>query len=103
MLFRLSRDERGFTMVTVIGALLIVTLLAVTALSYATDDLPHGAHDRDRKIAYAAAEAGAQNYLYYLSQDPNFWAKCVDDSASAPRRRRSTSAGTAPARTRAGG
>jgi hypothetical protein len=78
MLLRLSRDERGFTMVTVVGALLIVTLLAVTALSYATDDLPQGAHDRDRKIAYAAAEAGAQNYLYYLSQDPNYWSKCDD-------------------------
>lgn len=83
MLLRLTRDERGFTMVTVIGALLIVTLLAVTALSYATDDLPHGAHDRDRKIAYAAAEAGAQNYLYFLTQDPNFWAKCVDTSAGS--------------------
>lgn len=83
MLLRLSRDERGFTMVTVMGALLIVTLLAVTALSYATDDLPHGAQDRDRKIAYAAAEAGAQNYLYFLTQDPNFWARCVDDSSTS--------------------
>jgi Tfp pilus assembly protein PilX len=77
MLLRLTRDERGFTMVTVLGALMVVTLLAVTALSYALSDLPQGAHDRDRKIAYAAAEAGAQNYLYYLSQDTNFWAKCV--------------------------
>ncbi len=83
MLLRLTRDERGFTMVTVMGALLIVTLLAVTALSYATDDLPHGARDRDRKIAYAAAEAGAQNYLYFLSQDPNYWAKCVDASVGS--------------------
>jgi Tfp pilus assembly protein PilX len=82
MLFRLSRDERGFTMVTVVGSLLIVTLLAVTALSYAQNDLPVGAHDRDRKVAYAAAEAGAQNYLYYLSQDPNYWAKCTNDTTA---------------------
>jgi Tfp pilus assembly protein PilX len=82
MLLRLSRDERGFTMVTVVGALLVVTLLAVAALSYAQRDLPSGAHDRDRKIAYAAAEAGAQNYFYYLSQDPNFWAKCDNDTAA---------------------
>jgi hypothetical protein len=82
MLFRLSRDERGFTMVTVVGALLIVTLLAITALSYAQNDLPNGAHDRDRKIAYAAAEAGAQNYFFYLSQDPNYWAKCTNDNAA---------------------
>ncbi|MGH2942632.1 MAG: hypothetical protein ACRDLN_07670, partial [Solirubrobacteraceae bacterium] len=82
MLFRLSRDERGFTMVTVVGALLVVTLLAVTALSYAQRDLPSGKHDRDRKVAYAAAEAGAQNYFYYLSQDPSFWAKCDNDTAT---------------------
>jgi len=82
MLFRLSRDERGFTIVTVVGAMLIVTLLAVTALSYAQSDLPSGAHDRDRKIAYAAAEAGAQNYSYYLSQDPNYWSKCTNDTSA---------------------
>jgi Tfp pilus assembly protein PilX len=82
MLLRMRRDERGFTMVTVIGALLAVTLLSVAALSYAQGDLKPGAHDRDRKIAYAAAEAGIQNYEYYLSQDASFWAKCDADTAS---------------------
>jgi len=80
MLLRLRRDERGFTMVTVIGALLAVTMLSIAALSYAQGDLEPGAHDRDRKIAYAAAEAGIQNYAYYLSQDPSYWAKCDDDN-----------------------
>jgi hypothetical protein len=84
MLFRLRRDERGFTMVTVIGSLLVVTLLAVTALSYAQNDLPSGADDRDRKIAYAAAEAGAQNYLYYLTQDTNYWARCAPTPPGTP-------------------
>lgn len=82
MLLRMRRDERGFTMVTVIGALLAVTLLSVAALSYAQGDLKPGAHDRDRKIAYAAAEAGIQNYQYYLSQDSSFWAKCDADTAT---------------------
>jgi len=80
MLLRMRRDERGFTMVTVIGALLAVTLLSVAALSYAQGDLKPGAHDRDRKIAYAAAEAGIQNYQYYLSQDSSFWSKCDADA-----------------------
>jgi Tfp pilus assembly protein PilX len=79
----MRRDERGFTMVTVIGALLAVTLLCVAALSYAQGDLKPGAHDRDRKIAYAAAEAGIQNYQYYLSQDPTIWAKCDADTATS--------------------
>jgi len=76
----LSRDERGFTMVTVISALLVVTLLSVAALSYAQTDLPAGAKDRDRKMAYAAAEAGVQNYAFYLAQDPAYWTKCTSNT-----------------------
>jgi type II secretory pathway pseudopilin PulG len=72
-----ARDERGFTMVTVMGVAFVVTLLAVAALSAAQGDLRPGAHDRARKVAYAAAEAGVQNYLFHLAQDPNYWAKCT--------------------------
>lgn len=86
MLLRVRRDERGFTMITVIGALLAVTMLCIAALAYAQGDLKPGAHDRDRKIAYAAAEAGIQNYAYYLSQDPGFWAKCALSSAHISQR-----------------
>ncbi len=71
------RDERGFTMVTVMAVMFSVTLLSVAALSAAQGDLKPGAHDKSRKIAYAAAEAGVQNYLYHLAQDPNYWAKCT--------------------------
>jgi Tfp pilus assembly protein PilX len=72
-----GRDERGFTMVTVIITTLVVMLLSVAALSAAQNDLPAGKHDTDRKIAYAAAEAGVQNYLYHLVDDPTYWSKCT--------------------------
>jgi Tfp pilus assembly protein PilX len=72
-----GRDERGFTMVVVLGVMLIVTLLSIAALSAAQGDLGPGAHDRSRKVSYAAADAGVQNYLFHLSQDPNYWAKCT--------------------------
>ncbi|MDX6681451.1 MAG: hypothetical protein QOG94_1490 [Solirubrobacteraceae bacterium] len=71
------RDERGFTMLTVIVVMFCVTLLSVAALSAAQNDLKPGSHDRARKIAYAAAEAGVQNYVYHLSQDLDYWAKCT--------------------------
>ncbi|HEV7808266.1 MAG TPA: hypothetical protein VGO80_20835 [Solirubrobacteraceae bacterium] len=73
----LHRDERGFTMLTVITVMFCVTLLSIAALSAAQNDLEPGAHDRSRKIAYAAAEAGVQNYLYHLSQDVDYWTKCT--------------------------
>jgi hypothetical protein len=72
-----GRDEDGFTMVIVLGIVLVVTLLSIAALSAAQGDLGPGAHDRERKVSYAAAEAGVQNYLFHLSQDPNYWAKCT--------------------------
>lgn len=72
-----ARDERGFTMVTVMAVMFCVTLLSVAALSAAQGDLQPGAHDKARKVAYAAAEAGVQNYLFHLSQDPNYWSKCT--------------------------
>ena len=72
-----ARDERGFTMVTVMAVMFCVTMLSIAALSAAQGDLKPGAHDKSRKIAYAAAEAGIQNYLFHLAQDPNYWAKCT--------------------------
>jgi len=74
-------DERGFTMVTVIISMLVVMLVSVAALSAAQGDLPPGKHDADRRIAYAAAEAGVQNYLFHLIDDVNYWSKCTTVSA----------------------
>jgi hypothetical protein len=72
-----ARDERGFTMVTVMTVMFCVTLLSIAALSAAQNDLKPGAHDTSRKVAYAAAEAGVQNYLFHLSEDLDYWAKCT--------------------------
>lgn len=75
------RDERGFTMVTVVISMMVVVLVSVAALSAAQGDLQPGKHDSDRKIAYAAAEAGLQNYLFHLTDDTNYWSKCTTVSA----------------------
>lgn len=64
-------------MVPTICTLLAVVIVSVAALSAAQGDLGPGKRDKDRKISYAAAEAGVQNYLYHLAQDPNYWAKCT--------------------------
>jgi len=68
-------------MVTVIISMLVVMLVSVAALSAAQGDLPSGKHDADRRIAYAAAEAGLENYVFHLTEDANYWAKCTTVSA----------------------
>jgi len=90
-----ARDEGGFTTMMVMGVAFIVTLLAVAALSTAQSDLRPGAHDKARKVAYAAAEAGVQNYLFHLAQDPNYWAKCT--TGALPHAVNNAWNGTAPA------
>jgi hypothetical protein len=73
-----ARDERGFTMVMTMTVIFCVTMLAIAALSAAQGDLEPGAQDKSRKIAYAAAEAGVQNYLFHLGEDADYWAKCTN-------------------------
>jgi hypothetical protein len=76
-----ARDEHGFTMITVMAVMFCVTLLSIAALSAAQGDLKPGGHDKSRKVAYAAAEAGVQNYLFLLSQDLDYWAKCTTSAS----------------------
>jgi Tfp pilus assembly protein PilX len=72
------RAQNGFTMVTMMGVMLIVVTLGVATLSVANGDQAPGRHDRDRRVAYAAAEAGIQNYLFHLVQDNDYWTKCTN-------------------------
>jgi hypothetical protein len=46
-------------------------------------DLKPSRHDEDRKMAYAAAEAGINDYLARLENNPSYWSKCTD-SANNP-------------------
>ena len=81
---RRLRDERGFTMVTVMGVLLVATLFSVAAIAAADRDIPQSRTDIDRKQAYAAAEAGINDYMSRLNQDSNYWTNCDNVQAPAP-------------------
>ena len=71
------RDEAGFTMAAMMGAILVISLFTISALAVAQNDLPISRKDQDTKQAYAAAEAGIADYFFHLSQDNAFWAKCA--------------------------
>lgn len=72
----LATDQRGFTMVTLMGVMLIVVSLVFVTYSAADGDLAPGKHDEERKVAYAAGEAGVQNYLFHLTQNDDYWSQC---------------------------
>ena len=77
-------DESGMTMVVVMGVLLVATLFSVAAISAADSDIGQSRTDIDRKQAYAAAEAGINDYMSRLNQDSNYWTNCTNVPAPAP-------------------
>lgn len=69
--------ERGFTLVTVMGLMLVSSAFAAAAFAAANNDIPLSQKDLDGKRAYAAAEAGLNFYLFLLNQDNSYWTKCA--------------------------
>jgi hypothetical protein len=69
-------DDRGFAMVAVIGIMAITGLFLAAGFAAADGDLPVVQNSKDRKRAYAAAEAGLEYYRYQLVQDNDYWTRC---------------------------
>jgi hypothetical protein len=74
--------EDGFTMIVAIGALALVTVLTITAFVATRGDIPSTYVNSQQQQAYAAAEAGIQQYLFDLDQNNQFWEQCVPSPAN---------------------
>jgi type II secretory pathway pseudopilin PulG len=79
-----TRNEEGFSLVVVIVALTIGSLLTIAALAAATGDLPSARKSQDRKSAYAAAESGLDYYKYKLSLNNDLWKTCYGATRTVP-------------------
>jgi len=77
-------DEAGFTMIAVLGVLAAAMALSVAAFAAAGGDVHLSRNDQDQKRAYAAAEAGVQDYFFHLNQDNAYWSKCTSPSPAHP-------------------
>jgi type II secretory pathway pseudopilin PulG len=76
--------EQGFTMVVVLGVLLVTSLLLTAVFFALQGEIQNGTTDLATKRAYAAATAGVNAYLYQLNQDPNYWNTCSHDTQGTP-------------------
>lgn len=72
------RCQRGFTTVTLMGVLLVGGLMVTAGYAAVDPDIGLSKQDQDYKQAYAAAEAGLNDYLYHLGQDNNYFIKCAN-------------------------
>jgi type II secretory pathway pseudopilin PulG len=73
---RLSEQD-GFTMIVVLGVLMVISLLSVGAYAAVNSDQRTSGYNNDQKEAYAAAEAGLDWYLAQLRTDSNYWTRCT--------------------------
>jgi len=79
---RRLRGEGGFTLITVMGTMVIAALLTVAAFAAVNGDARESGKDVSRKQALAAAESGVNEYLFKLNGDNNYWAKCAQPAVA---------------------
>ena len=70
--------EDGYTMIAVIGAIALVSMLSAATLAATNGDLNLTQRDLDYKRAHAAAEAGLADYSFHLNNDNSYWARCTE-------------------------
>ncbi len=71
-------------MIIVLGVLAATMALGVAAFAASNGDIPLARNDQDQKRAYAAAEAGVQDYFFHLTQDNAYWTKCASPTPAHP-------------------
>ena len=71
-------DEGGFTMIAVVGAIALISMLAAATLAATNGDLNLTQRDLDYKRAHAAAEAGLADYSFHLNNDNSYWTRCTE-------------------------
>jgi hypothetical protein len=76
------RGERGFSMFLVVVGMLVTAMFVAAGFAAANGDLRLSVESKERKVAYAAAEAGLGFYLKELRENPDVWTQC--DQVSAP-------------------
>ena len=67
-----NRDDSGFAMLTVLLAMVILTLLGSVLLANGLSALPLARHQQDFNAALGAAEAGVDDYIARLNQNYNY-------------------------------
>jgi Tfp pilus assembly protein PilX len=94
---RIARSEDGYTMIMVVTAIALITMLVSVALAATNADLGLVKRDLDDKRAYAAAQAGIADYSYHLNNDTGYWARCTNVPAPHAVNQARTSPGAEPA------
>lgn len=75
--------EDGYALITVIGLMGVLTIIAVVALTYVMNATPQARQHQDWNASLAAAEAGVDDYLARLNRDQFYWRNADPDTNPA--------------------
>ncbi len=79
-----ARSQQGFTLIVVLGVMLVTSLLLVATFTAVNGDVWPAHEDLTQKQAYFAALAGVQAYDYQLEKNPDYWETCESLKATQP-------------------
>ena len=71
------REEGGYTMVAVIGAIALVSMLSAATLAATNGDINQVQRYLDHRRSHAAAQAGIADYSFHLNNDNSYWSRCT--------------------------
>jgi hypothetical protein len=76
-LIRLLKNEDGIALATVIAMIAVLTVLSVTLIDQVTAESSRASSAVKSDAVYQAAEAGINDYIAKLTEDPQYYDHCV--------------------------
>jgi len=78
------RGEEGISMIIAMTVMLVTSLLLASAFTSSQGEIHQTRRDVDAKRAYYAAQAGVNDYLSHLTEEPNYLSFCTEPSPADP-------------------
>lgn len=74
---RILANENGVAMVMVVGMIVVLTILAVVLIDQVTGEVKSAAGSSTSSNVFQAAEAGINDYIAKMTEDPAYYDHCV--------------------------
>ncbi len=83
---RLRRSDDGAALVIVVGSMLVLALLAMTALAYSLNGQRFARYDQDYSAAMTAAQSGIDDFISRMDREPTYGAvpDCTNQAWKGP-------------------
>ena len=65
-------DDEGFALVLVLGSMLVLAMLAMTALAYTLSSQKFARYDQDYNASMTAAQSGVEDFISRLNRDDSY-------------------------------